>query len=258
MLILFVASCKNSYQAALKSDNLDYKFTKAKEYYNKKDYFRAMPLFEELMNVYKGTKDAEKIYFFYAYCQYGIQEFYVAAYHFKNFSTTYPKSEYAEKSQFMYAYCHYLMSPKASLDQSNTTKAMDAFQLFTNLYPNSLKVDTCNTYIDELRLKIQTKDFNNANLYYKLGQYSAAKVAFENLISEYPDLPNKEEALFLSLKSSYAFADNSIKRKQRERLEVAITSYKTFLKKYPNSNYKIDAEKIFTDCNEKLNQLNNN
>ena len=56
-----IGSCKQSYQKVLKSNDLDYKYEMAKKYYNKKDYYKALPLFEELMNIYKGTKNIEKI-----------------------------------------------------------------------------------------------------------------------------------------------------------------------------------------------------
>ena len=73
----------------------------AKKYYNKKDYFKALPLFEELLNIYKGTKSVEKVYYYYAYCYYGQGEYLMAAYHFKNLANTYPNGKFTEESHYM-------------------------------------------------------------------------------------------------------------------------------------------------------------
>ena len=40
------------------------------QYYEKKNYIKAMSLFEELIPVYKGTDKAEEIYYYYSYCNF--------------------------------------------------------------------------------------------------------------------------------------------------------------------------------------------
>ncbi|MFN7691023.1 MAG: outer membrane protein assembly factor BamD, partial [Bacteroidota bacterium] len=51
-------SCKGSYQRLLKSSNYELKYQRAIEYYEKKDYVRALPLMEELVTVMRGTARA--------------------------------------------------------------------------------------------------------------------------------------------------------------------------------------------------------
>ena len=45
---------------------------------------------------------------------------------FKTFVETFPNSGKAEEADFMRAYCFYKQSPKAELDQTNTTKGNGA------------------------------------------------------------------------------------------------------------------------------------
>lgn len=59
----------------------------------------------------------------------------------------------------MSVYSLYKTSPGYRLDQSNTEKAIDGFQLFVNTYPNSKRVEECNKLIDECRAKIEFKSF---------------------------------------------------------------------------------------------------
>src|SRR6185369_8506259 len=137
--LLFFVSC-SSYQEILKSTDLPLKYVKAKEYYDKKEYYKAIPLFEELLAAYKGTKDIEDIYYYYANCQYGTDEYLMAAYHFKNIATTYPNGAHAEECLFMNAKCYVQLSPKYELDQTYTEKAINEFQLFVNTFPSSTRV----------------------------------------------------------------------------------------------------------------------
>lgn len=242
----------------LKSDNLQLKFEKAKFYYNKKDYVRALPLFEELVSVYKGTKDVEEVYYYYSYCYYGQGEYLMSAYHFKNFVTTYPKSKYSEECHYMYAYCYYLMSPVYTLDQTDTQKAINAFQLFINTYPESARVKQSNDLMDELRRKMELKALTAAELYYKMGNYKSATVAFKNLLKDFPDIPESEKVHYLIVNSWYLLAKESIPSKKLERFNSTITAYYDFIDKFGNSNYLREAEKIYEKSIESLKKIKNN
>ncbi len=258
LALSLLGSCKQSYQQVLKSNDLEYKYEMAKKYYNKKDYYKALPIFEELMNIYKGTKSVEKIYYYYAYCFYGQGEYLMAAYHFKNLANTYPNGEYAEECNYMYAYTQYVLSPLPSLDQTYTLKAVEAFQLFINLYPSSEKVSLCNDYIDKMRATLIQKDFNSAKLYYDLGYYRAANISFDNLLKTYPDLENKEAAYFYKLRSNYYFALNSIEEKQEERLLKTLAAYKEFSKRFPESKLQKEAKNILDSSDKLLNKIKSN
>lgn len=250
-------SC-NSYNKLLKSDNLKLKAEKAKYYYNKQDFVKALPLFEELVSVHKGTNEVEEIYYHYAYCFYGQGEYLMASYHFKNFVTTFPKSKFSEECHYMYAYCYYLQSPYYTLDQSETQKAINAFQLFINTYPNSERVKDCNVSIDKLRRKLEMKAYIGAELYYKTGDYKAATIALKNLLKDYPDTEDREKAYFLILKSHYLLAKESISAKKEERLNATLTAYLDFVDKFSSSTYLKDAEKIYETSLESLKKIKNN
>jgi len=90
LVVVFLASC-SEYQKLLKSSDFELKYKRAKEYYEKKDYYKASALFEELINIYKGTARGEEVYYYYTYCQYSLQEYIMAAYHFKFFAKNFPK-----------------------------------------------------------------------------------------------------------------------------------------------------------------------
>src|SRR5215210_3457287 len=133
--MIFISCSK--YQRVLKGTDMEKKYAYAEKYFQKKDYYRALQLLEELISVYKGTTKGEQTYYYYTYCNYYTGDYAMAAYHFNNFVQTYPNSKYAEEMQFMHAYCYYLDSPIPSLDQTNTLDAIEKFQLFINKFPKS-------------------------------------------------------------------------------------------------------------------------
>jgi outer membrane protein assembly factor BamD len=253
-LLLVFASC-NNYNRLLKSSDFELKYVKAVEYYGKKNYVKALPLFEELMTVYRGTGKAEQVNYYYAYCNFGLEDYLLASYHLKNFVRTFPKSEFAEDAMFTSAYCYFLDSPVYSLDQENTVKAISEFQLFVNLYPNSAKISDCNDYIDRLRAKLERKSYENALLYFNIEDYKASMQAFKNLLKDFPDNPYREEANFLILKSNYLLAKNSINEKKEERFKSTIEHYYKFIDNFKESNYLSEAESIFESSQKQLLKL---
>lgn len=256
LLLTFLFSSCSKFQKLMKSTDMEAKYEAAVKYYDKKDFFHALQLFEELISVYRGTTKAESSYYYYAYCTYHVDDFTLAAYHFNNFVQSYPNSKHAEEMQYMYAYCFYLDSPVSSLDQTSTQEAIDKFQLFINKYPSSSRVEEANRMIDELRFKLEEKEFSNAKLYFRTQHYKSAVVAFANLLKDYPASRYKEESYFLSFKSAYYYALNSIESKQEERLRGAKEEYLKLVDNFPKSRYLREAEAIYGSVESKLAAIN--
>src|SRR3546814_9628037 len=114
-------------------------------------------LLEDLRAAYTGTSKIEDVYYYLAYCYFGLGDLEQARFYFKSFTETFQDSEHTEDCYYMMAFCYYKDSPIYSLDQSSTLKAIEQFQLYLDLYPASVKVDECNRFIDELRAKLERK-----------------------------------------------------------------------------------------------------
>lgn len=255
VVILLASSCKSKFEKLRASNNIAMKYQEAVKYYEKKKYPKALVLFDDLMTKYRGQAEAEDLYYYTAYTNYRLRDYTSARYHFKNFATTYPNSPRAEECRFMSAYCFFVDSPRASLDQENTRKAIDELQLFINLYPDGDKAKEAGDLIQKLRDKLETKAFANAKLYYDMGQpddYRAAVIAFESMLREYPDTKYAEEIEFLILKSQYLFAENSMPYRQEARFNEAIDYYQDFTEHYPNSKFKKEAEDLRSSAEKQI------
>lgn len=256
LIITILASSCSNYNKILKSRDMDAKMDYAIRLYNKGEYFKALPFFEELITVFRGTKKAEKTYYYYAYTNYKLGDFQSAAYDFENFTKTFPNSEFTEECAFMHAYCYFEDSPLYSLDQTNTLKAINHLQLFADRYPKSSRIERCNQLIDELRGKLETKDFENARLYYNMESYKAAITSFKNLIHDYPSTRFREQALFMTLKAGFLYAENSIDSKKAGRYNEALSYYQDFTSAYPESKFSKEANELGNSIRKKLDKSN--
>jgi outer membrane protein assembly factor BamD len=236
LISIAVTSC-NGYNKILKSKDFEKKYEAAVEYYNKKDFFKAQQLFDELLVIYRGTPKAQDIFFMYAYTYYNMKNYEEAALYFQKYAATFPKSDKAEEAYFMSAYCKYLESPVYSLDQTSTYDAISQMQSFINIFPNSPRVQECNTYIDELRLKIEKKKFERAKLYYTTGYDKSAIAALKLFIRNNPGSVYCDEASYLILDASYRYAVRSVAAKKEERLKEAREAYTAYLTAFPSGKY---------------------
>lgn len=257
LTLLISASCDN-YNKILKSTDVEVKKEAAKDYYNKGNYYKALPLLDELISIYRGREELEEIYLIYCYAHYGQGNYMVAAYNFKNYYTFYPNNESAEEAMFMMAKSYYMQSPDYKLDQTNTLKAIESLQLFINAYPGSERIAEANDMIDELRAKLEEKDFAAAKLYMDMESYKAASVSFENVLESYPDTEKAEYLHYLIIKSNYLLAKNSILSKQEERYAKTIEAYRELENKFPESTYLKQAEDYYQSSLSSVQNLKRN
>lgn len=248
--IVLLGSCKSKFEKLRASNDITKKYQEALRLYNNKYYSKALILFEDLAQRYRGRAEAEELYYYYAYTNFKMKDYTTSRYHFKVFAETYPNSSRAEECRFMSAKCYYLESPVYSLDQQNTVKAIDALQLFINLYPRSDRVAEASKLIDDLRNKLETKSYANAKLFLDIGDYKASIVAFKNSMRDFPDTKYAEEMDLLIMKAQYLFAKNSFETKQEDRFNEAIQLYADFVTKYPSSKHLKEAEQLQKDSEE--------
>lgn len=244
VFVLVLSSC-SGYEKLLKSSDYKLKFDKAVEYYEDGDYIRASRLFDQIATIYRGTTKADTVYYYQAYSYYNQRDYILGGHHFFNLAENYPNSVYSEEADFMTGYCFYKQSPRPSLDQDNTVKAIVAFQMFIMSYPSSRRVTEARNFIIEMQDKLVEKSYMSAKLYYDLGDYKASIIALRNSLNEYPETQHREELMYLILKSNFLLSSNSILSKQKERFQNTVDEYYSFVSEFPESKYRRDADRIY-------------
>ncbi|KAA9327346.1 outer membrane protein assembly factor BamD [Adhaeribacter soli] len=248
-------SACSDFQKILKSDNVDKKYEAALKYYDKKDYYKAGMLLEELIPLLKGRPESEKAQFLFANSHYYQRDYVLSSYYFRNFYDTYPRSEFAEEAMFMHAKSLYRDSPSFELDQTSTFTAIEAIQEYLNRYPQTTHKDEANEMYDDLSAKLEVKAFESARLYHQLRRYQSAVVALTNFTNSYPASAYSEEASFLRIEAQYNYAKESVQEKQRDRYYEVIGFYQAFVDKYPQSKYLRTAEGYYTAAQNQLEKL---
>ncbi|MCK5823811.1 MAG: outer membrane protein assembly factor BamD [Ichthyobacteriaceae bacterium] len=244
VIALSFVSC-SEYEKVLKSNNVKDKYKLANELFEDESYTKAVKLYEQVAVSYRGTPDAENITYMTAESYYNLGDYLLAAYYYDRYVKSYPDNEKVEYAAYKKAYCYYLDSPRYTLDQSNTIKAIEEMQSFINKYNDSEKIEEANKNIRELSTKLELKDYEIALQYMKLENYKAANITFGNFINDFPDSELREDAYYNKFVSLFLYADNSYYSKQKERYTEAKTAYLLFKSRYPDSKNMKKADKYY-------------
>lgn len=261
LIVLFsfilLASC-SPYQRAIQSDDVAVKNKMAITMYEKGKYKKAIRLFEQIAPALRGKPNSERSLYFFGKSYYNAKQYYLAAYQLENFTATYPKSDKKQEAAFLAAKCHYMRSPRYSLDQIDTEKAIEKLQKFIDAYPDSEYLPQANKYIKELTEKKEKKAFEIAVQYNYISDYKSALKALDNFLLDFPGTSYKEKALYYKLDSAYKLARNSVPHKKQQRLQNAKTMYNTLLKFKTDSQYKAEADDMLANIKKELEQFTEN
>ena len=78
--LFLLGACKSDFETIRSSADPVLIQKKAFEYYEKEEYDKAQSLFELIINSLRGTAEAEKVYYQYAYTHYHQEKYVLASY----------------------------------------------------------------------------------------------------------------------------------------------------------------------------------
>jgi outer membrane protein assembly factor BamD len=255
--IIGLNSC-SGFNRATKGDDYQVKFEMANSLYDKGQFLRSVTLYEQVYQKMPKTGEGELAYYRIAKAYYEEKDYVMAGYYFGSYTQRYPYSSKAEEALFLSAMCSVYNSPSASLDQNDTELAISNLQQFIDTYPQSPLLDSCNHVMDDLRVKLETKDYEAVKLYSRTQNYRAAVTTALTFLTDYPRSRYKEEISFLLLENSYFLTLNSIDSKKIERVEQTIERYRNFVSDFPESPNKRAADRISDEMNRELQTIGQN
>ena len=256
---LLFTSCAQEFNKVYKTDNYQYKYEFAKECYAEGKYTQAITLLTDLINIEKGTDNAQESLYRLAMAEYGSMDYEGASQAFKRYYQSYPKGYLAEMAHYYEGLALYKSTPEPRLDQSMTISAINAFQTFLDLYPDAKLRPEAQKYLFELQDKLVLKELYSARLYYNLGpyfgncsdggnNYEACIVTCQNALKDYPYTSLREEFSLLLMKSKFELAEQSVESKRLERYQDAEDECYGFINQFPDSKDKALAEKYIKRC----------
>ena len=258
MAILF-AGCAQEFTKVYKTENTQYKYEYAKECYAEGKFAQAITLLTGLINIEKGTDNAQESLYMLAMAEYNSMDYEGAAQAFKRYYQSYPKGYLAEMAHYYEGLSLYKSTPEPRLDQSMTVTAIAAFQTYLDLYPDGKLKDEAQKRLFELQDKLVLKELYSAKLYFNLGtyfgncteggnNYEACIVTSQNALKDYPYSNLREDFSVLIMKSKFELAEQSVEAKKLERYQDAEDECYGFINQYPDSKEKATAEKYIARC----------
>lgn len=218
------------------------RFAHAKQLFDDRDYLEAANEFTVITLQYQGSAVAPDAQFFLGECRYVRGEYLLAAFEYSVVKRNYPASPRVADASYKTAMCYYNLSPKSSLDQQFTKKAIDEFQSFVEYYPANPNAPDAEAKIRELTDRLARKQYDTAVLYTKMEYYRSAMVYFDDVIEKYHDTEY----------APLAFIGKVELMMSRNKYREASAEAAKFLDKYPNSVLKRRMESLKADCDREL------
>lgn len=212
----------------------DERFQKAKALFDEEEYLEAINEFTIVTLQFQGSEYADDAQFYLGECRFRRGEYLLAAYEYSTLKRNWPASALIPEAQYKLALSYYMLSPKPSLDQQYTIRAIDEFQTFVEYYPSNEHAVEAEEKIKELTVRLAKKQYDNAVIYQQMEAYKSALAYYDDVIERFHDT---EYALLAYLGK----ADVLMERKKYEEARLVVNA---FLEKFPNSVLRSRAEEL--------------
>ncbi|GIV59427.1 outer membrane protein assembly factor BamD [Rhodocaloribacter litoris] len=223
--------------------------------YEEGKYDRAILYLQGVFDFGRTHEYAADAQLYLARAYYANEDYLLAASEYNRFVQIYRSDPRVPDAEFELAMTYYKRSPPYPLDQTDTEAAIERFQLFLNRYPNHPKVAEAEAYIRELREKLARKQYEAGRLYERRELFEAAARSYEAAFDRYPDTSWADDALVGAMRAYIAFSDQSIRARQRERLQPALEHYERLIQLFPESPLLKEAEALYEEITERLKRL---
>ncbi len=250
--LLALSSCKSQYEAILNSNDTETKYEAAFQYFNTGRYSKAASVFESLSVLTSGTAKDDTVQYYWGLSNYRFKDYYTAETNFERFVENYPRSPFSPEARFLRIDCLYKQTYSYELDQTPTYLAMTAISQFIAEYPSSPHLNECLDMMEDLQIRLDTKAYEAAKIYYKMEDYLAARVAFRNVLKDNSDNMYREDILYYTAMASYKYAKMSVLAKQKERYLVFVDDYLNFIGEIPESQYRKELDASYKKAQKAL------
>jgi outer membrane protein assembly factor BamD len=124
---------------------------------------------------------------------------------FEQLHPTHPRVDYAVYRRGM---AYWNLSRPAGRDQSGTRAAAEAFQKLLFGYPQSPHAASAGEQLTAVRARLAAHEIHVGRYYLRRKSYRAAADRLEAVVQEYPDTPQRDEALQLALEAKARLVEN--------------------------------------------------
>lgn len=243
--LVSLTGCKSQFELILSGDDVPLKYKTAFELFEAGKYAKSARMFENLKLATSGTPQDDTVQFYTALSHYEYGDIYSAEPAFEGFINVFPLSPFIERAQFLRIDCLYRQTLRYELDQTPSIKALNVIYQYLYEHPNSAYRAECEAMIDDLKERMDRKDYEAAKLYYTIEEYKAAHYALKNVLKNDAENLYREDIRYYTAMAAYKYALNSVTAKQKERYMIFVDDYYSFVAEYPESDYRPELDALF-------------
>lgn len=163
--------------------------------FENKDYREAITEFTNLKNWYPFSKYAILADLKIADSHYHLEEYEEAIAAYGDFENLHPRNEAVPEVIFKTGLCYFDRMDTIDRDQTNTLKAISAFERIIRQYPDHELAGKSRENIRECQEMIASHELYVGKFYFKSRHYKAAKARFAEVTASYPDTRAYGEAV---------------------------------------------------------------
>ncbi|MFQ5480557.1 MAG: outer membrane protein assembly factor BamD [Thermodesulfobacteriota bacterium] len=202
--------------------------------YNALHYEDAEQTFEKLMERYPLSPYALDGEIMLADVLYVDEKYDEARVYYTDFVALHPSHAKASYALFQKGMCYFRNILAPDRDQTNTRKAIIAFEDLTKQFPRSSYNDKAEELIAFLRMRLAQREVYVGRFYLKKKNYKGALARFKVVLKDYPESGEIDEILYYIVKSYSELGE----------AERARDVFSTLRTDYPGSSYTKAAGKI--------------
>ncbi len=225
------------------SASAEEQFTYAKKEYDKKHWPNAVEGFQRVIFNYPGANIVDTAQYFLAMSYFNNKEYELATVEFRRLISNYPMSAYSDLAQYMAGVCYFKNSPgHYSLDQEDLKRAIATMRDFILENPDSPYAEDARSVINQGMIKLARKDFENAMLYFKIYDYRAARIYFQDVIDNYTETQYAAQALYRMSEMDY----------KEKKYTEALEKFNYFVTNYPSNELVPEAREYMEKISHHL------
>ncbi len=238
VVFLFLINCAGNKPDASWTAKDYYKL--AKDKYVEEDYFEAVSDFTVVLLRFAGSTVADSAQYYLGDCHFQMGDYLIAGVEFERLVSSMSQSGLVPKAQLRMAESYYRLSPRAELDQQYTQKAIREYQNFIEDFPTHKKKEIAEEKIIFLRNRLAEKEYESAEIYRKMSEFSAAIIYFDQVLTKYYDTNWADDA---QLGKIHTYINS-------EDLESARLELAKFEQQFPDSDLKKDLLEFKKELSE--------
>ncbi len=184
--VVVLSACGSS-SPTTTGDTAEARFKRGMAALEDEDYMKAQQEFNTIILQDPASEYADDAQFYLAESYFLDGDYKLAAFNYNKLRTSFPNSSFNKTALFKSGEAYYKSSLSYDRDQRETRYAIDVFNGFAQIYAADSLVDTARQRVRELRGKLAEREYETAELYWKMEDYKSALIYYERVIDQYPD-----------------------------------------------------------------------